>query len=156
MVKTALNGLLAVSISFFCSQVLAIADTNVRATLNGDAETPAIATVAGGTGEFNINDDDTEITYKLDLTNIEDTTAAHIHVGAFGTSGPIILTLSPESFGDSLSDTLDQSNFTPEPAQGINTFSDAINAIKGGNAYVNVHTEKNPNGEIRGQLVTVP
>ena len=33
---------------------------------------------------------------------------------------------------------------------------DAIQAIVGGNAYVNIHTSANPGGEIRGQLVPVP
>jgi hypothetical protein len=43
----------------------------------------------------------------------------------------------------------------PQAAQGINTFTDAINAIFSGNAYVNVHTVTNPTGEIRGQLAGV-
>jgi hypothetical protein len=45
--------------------------------------------------------------------------------------------------------------FTARPAIGINTIDDAIQAILGGNAYVNVHTSQNPGGEIRGQLILV-
>ena len=33
--------------------------------------------------------------------------------------------------------------------------SDLVNIIKGGQAYVNVHTEQNKNGEIRGQILDV-
>ena len=34
-------------------------------------------------------------------------------------------------------------------------FRDIIRALELGEAYVNVHTEKNPNGEIRGQISAV-
>ena len=36
------------------------------------------------------------------------------------------------------------------------TVAELIDAIKNNTAYVNVHTEENPNGEIRGQLVDIP
>jgi hypothetical protein len=42
--------------------------------------------------------------------------------------------------------------FTQRPAAGILNIDDAIQAIVGGNAYVNIHTTANPGGEIRGQL----
>ncbi len=45
--------------------------------------------------------------------------------------------------------------FRARAAQGINTIDDAIQAVTGGNAYVNIHTTQNPGGEIRGQLVRV-
>jgi hypothetical protein len=44
----------------------------------------------------------------------------------------------------------------PNPALGINTMEDAIQAIVGGNAYVNIHSTTNPGGEIRGQLSVKP
>ena len=34
--------------------------------------------------------------------------------------------------------------------------SDLIAAMNNGSTYINVHTEQNPEGEIRGQLVTTP
>ena len=66
--------------------------------------------------------------------------AAHIHMGAKGVSGPVVVPLcgpckSPLSKTVSLS-------------------ASVITAIKKGKAYVNVHTAKYPAGEIRGQLVT--
>ena len=41
------------------------------------------------------------------------------------------------------------------PMQG-KTVAELINAIKNNTTYVNVHTEQNPNGEIRGQLADIP
>lgn len=144
-------GLLATSVS-----TAAFAETGLRAHLNGDAEVPPVATVAGGTGEFTINDANTEIRYNLDLAEIENPTAAHIHIGKFGEAGPIIFNLSTEPFDEDLNGVINVTTFVPQAAQGINTPADALNAIRGGNTYVNVHTTKQPNGEIRGQLVIVP
>jgi hypothetical protein len=42
--------------------------------------------------------------------------------------------------------------FHARPEIGINTFADALQAIAGGQAYVNIHTTTFPGGEIRGQL----
>jgi CHRD domain-containing protein len=65
-------------------------------------------------------------------------TAAHIHMGAKGKAGPVIVPLcGPCKSGV---------NGTVKVSAAV------IKAIEGGGAYVNVHTAKNPNGEIRGQV----
>jgi hypothetical protein len=65
-------------------------------------------------------------------------TAAHIHKAGKGKSGPVIVPLcGPCKSG----------------AHGtIAVIESTVNAIEKGLAYVNVHTAKNPAGEIRGQL----
>jgi hypothetical protein len=67
-----------------------------------------------------------------------DAIAAHIHTGAVGTPGPVVLALcGPCS----------------TPASGTGTVPQAVvDAIQAGTAYVNVHTVTNKGGEIRGQL----
>jgi hypothetical protein len=64
--------------------------------------------------------------------------AAHIHSGARGKAGPVIVPLcAPCRSG----------------ARGTTTVGAAVlNALEAGRGYVNVHTKKNPAGEIRGQL----
>lgn len=64
--------------------------------------------------------------------------AAHIHSGARGQAGPVIVPLcGPCRTG----------------ARGTATVSTAVlNALESGRTYVNVHTKKNPAGEIRGQI----
>jgi len=64
--------------------------------------------------------------------------AAHIHSGARGKSGPVIVPLcAPCRTG----------------ARGRATVNASVlNALQSGRTYVNVHTAKNPAGEIRGQL----
>ena len=154
MSKTTLLSLLAI-LSIF-SVESAFADIDLKANLNGDAEAPPVRSVASGIADFTINDEESLITFNLNLTDIDNPIAAHIHLGAFDSSGPIILNIFLGEFGDNLSGELVFGNLVAQPDKGINTFADAINAIKAGNTYVNVHTEQNPNGEIRGQLNVVP
>src|SRR5688572_14854647 len=66
-------------------------------------------------------------------------TMAHIHQGARGANGPVIIPLTKN--GDAYT----------APA-GAKLTDAQIQAFKAGNLYVNVHTEKNKGGEVRGQL----
>jgi hypothetical protein len=68
--------------------------------------------------------------------------AAHIHRGVRGRPGPVIVALcAPCRSG----------------ARGNAEASTAVlSALEAGRAYVNVHTRRNPSGEIRGQLRAVP
>jgi hypothetical protein len=78
--------------------------------------------------------------------------AAHIHTGAVGVSGGVIL---PLVAGPSpMTGTLTAANFA---ASGpVTTFAEAVAAIRAGTTYFNVHTAAHPGGEIRGQIgVTV-
>lgn len=68
--------------------------------------------------------------------------AAHIHGGARGKAGPVIVPLcAPCRSGRAGRATVSAS---------------VLNALESGRTYVNVHTLKNPAGEIRGQLAAVP
>jgi hypothetical protein len=68
--------------------------------------------------------------------------AAHIHSGARGKAGPVIVPLcAPCKSGRTGRATVSASVLT---------------ALESGRTYVNVHTLKNPAGEIRGQLAAVP
>ena len=106
--------------------------------LSGNNEVPPVATTAAGTAVVTINPDRT---VKATVTVSGMTaTASHIHEGAAGSNGPVIV---------------------PFTKTGDNTFAagaDAklteaqYSAYKAGNLYVNVHSAKNPGGEIRGQL----
>jgi hypothetical protein len=67
--------------------------------------------------------------------------AAHIHSGVRGKAGPVIVPLcAPCRNGASGRATVDAS---------------VLGALEAGRAYVNVHTRKNPAGEIRGQIAAV-
>ena len=78
--------------------------------------------------------------WKLTFKGLTGPTAgAHIHLGKPGKTGPVAVVLC--------------NNVCKSPKSGTATLTPAqLKAIRSGGAYVNVHTTKNPNGEIRGQI----
>jgi hypothetical protein len=113
----------------------------LNARLQGAQSTPPNPSLA--TGNANVLIDKATHTLYLTSTYTGLTTAAnnaHIHVGAPGASGAVII---PLIFVTGTSGTLDTSRV-------ITTTDEA--SILAGNTYVNVHTSTYPAGEIRGQL----
>jgi hypothetical protein len=131
------------------------------ANLTGDAEVPPVTTNATGSAEFDLNDDGDEMSYDLEVEDIEGVLFAHIHQGSDSENGPIVVTLFNATDGptDEIDGTLESGDFAAEdfegPLQGQN-MTDLVDAIEGGQAYVNVHTEANPPGEIRGTVEVAP
>ena len=128
------------------------AERTYTIALTSSQEVPAPKpTAAAGTAQVILYA--SQIEFQLSATNITGITMAHIHSGAAGVAGPIIVTLfapgSPTGSvnGSFASGTLNASNL---PAT---TSLDALKTLlASGNAYVNVHTTANQSGEIRGQV----
>ena len=109
----------------------------MKVSLSGAEEVPPVSTAAKGSGSFRVADDGT-VTGSVTTEGMQGT-MAHIHQAAKGQNGPVIVPLTKN--GDTYS--------VPEgkkltPAQ--------MDALKAGNLYVNVHSDKNKGGEIRAQL----
>jgi hypothetical protein len=131
----------------------------IEIALSGDQSVPPVQTSATGKATIFIEAGPTgfNISYEIDVTNIVDVTAAHIHLGAAGTNGPVIVPLftGPQKSG-SFTGVLAKGSITEADLTGPmkgKTFAELAAAVLGGQTYVNVHTVKNPNGEIRGQIV---
>lgn len=108
------------------------------AKLSGGQEVPAVNTQASGTAKIQVASDRT-VKGGVTTTGV-DGTAAHIHMGARGQNGGVIVTLV-KSAANAWS--------VPDNAR----LSDAqYEAYKAGNLYVNVHSAAHRGGEIRGQL----
>ncbi len=94
--------------------------------------------------------------FKLNVTDMQGVTKAHIHTGKVGENGPVVVTLyksdTPQSINGKLSYGNITSNLLEGPMKG-KQISDLVTAMSNGSTYVNVHTEKHPNGEIRGQVM---
>ena len=115
--------------------------TSVKATLNVAQEVPkANGAPADAGGTFTGSVSGTTFKWKLTFQNLSGkVTAAHIHLGAKGKAGAVLLALCGAG--------------CQSPVSGAALVSSTVaNAIKAGKTYVNVHTAKNPNGEIRGQI----
>jgi hypothetical protein len=109
-----------------------------HAILNGAQETPLVITSASGSGSFSLTQDGLQ--YDITVRNMTGSvTSAHFHLAQTGIAGPVIFTI----------------NFNGNHATGTWTSitPDQRNALFDGNVYVNVHTNANPDGEIRGQLL---
>jgi hypothetical protein len=107
-------------------------------TLSGANEVPPVSTSASGTGWVMVNPD-RSVSAKITVTGMS-ATAAHIHQGAAGTNGGVIVPFAKQ--GD---DT-----FVAPP--GASLTAEQYEAFKAGKTYVNVHSAKSPSGEIRAQL----
>jgi len=111
------------------------------ASLDGPTATPAVVTSATGSATFDL-DPNNALVYTLTTTNLVDGVAAHIHEGFPGVPGPIIFPLvgGPTMWSGKTSSLT----------------ATELDTLRAGGYYVNVHTNANPGGEIRGQLELVP
>src|SRR5262245_21616883 len=66
---------------------------NFTVPLSGGDEVPARDTQARGVAIFHLSQDGTALDYKLNVANIDNVFAAHIHCGVLGANGPVGVTL---------------------------------------------------------------
>jgi hypothetical protein len=109
----------------------------VSVKLSGAEEVPPVKTEGSGSGSFRLTEDGT-VTGGVTTKNVPGT-AAHIHLGAKGRNGPVIVPLDKK--GDTYS--------VPE---GRKLTAAQVKAWKAGELYVNVHTARHKGGEVRGQI----
>jgi len=128
----------AVALVFAGVQSISALAADVKVTISGDQEVPPVKTSAKGSGTITVNNDKT-LSGRVTTTGV-DATAAHIHEGASGKNGGVIVPLTKA--GDNAWTVAAGAKFTD--AQ--------YTAFQAGNLYVNVHSAANKDGEIRGQL----
>lgn len=110
---------------------------------------PNVATTAIGQASFTLYDDNT-VDYEITLADIQNVIGAHIHEGGPGATGPIIVGFFGGLFSGSA--VLAEGTFEPSDLSGM-AFDELITRMSTGTVYVNVHTQANPGGEIRGQIL---
>jgi hypothetical protein len=114
------------------------ASNSIQVTLSGAQEVPPVTTAASGFGTISVGADKS-VSGSVTTSGVVGV-AAHIHDGAPGKNGPVIVPMTKTS-----------DNTWAIPAGS--RFSDAqYDAFKAGNTYINVHSAANKGGEIRGQL----
>ena len=149
------------------SMPAASAGDNFVATLSGGEEVPARDTQATGVAKFKLREDGAALLFRVNVANIDNVVAAHIHCGAVGVNGPVGVTLFMGSpAGGAVTGTLAEGTITAPDAGNACGWTDlaaVLAAIETGNTYVNVHTNDGvapintgpgdfPGGEIRGQV----
>ncbi len=139
---------------------------NFRAHLAGAQEVPQRETQAQGQAIFKVSKDGSTLDYKLNVANIENVSAAHIHCAPAGVNGSVGVTLFMGGGLGPVNGTLAEGTITgPDGGNGCGWTSLAavVAAMESGGAYVNVHTNDGvapgntgpgdfQSGEIRGQI----
>jgi CHRD domain len=108
--------------------------------VTGAEEVPPVNS-GSAVAKFKFNDDTNLLEYDITVSGVpaNQVTAAHFHRGAPGVNGPIIYTLSTTGFTNlNFSLTL-----TPQDEADL----------KNGQWYVNIHSQENPSGFARGQMI---
>lgn len=129
------------------------ANTLLEADLKGRAEVGTSNRIAGdpnGRGEayvFGVDGDPTTLCYVLTVDKIGMAVAAHIHEGAAGTNGPVVVNLAAPADGNA-ADCLTEG----EAGTFVGDQTVAEILANPGNYYVNVHNAEYPGGAVRGQL----
>lgn len=125
-----------------------------EADLNGANEFPALPAPTTATGHATLTALGNVLSWQVEVTGINNVNIGHIHFGAAGTGGGVMVNLNPTP-GDYPTTTI--------IAEGSAVVDDSVLVhMRAGNAYVNIHTSDPsnaanntpgdfPGGEIRGQ-----
>ena len=111
-----------------------------KATINGENEIPATASIASGKATFIYNTATFVLSGTVNYAGVLPT-AAHIQKGAEGVSGAIVFAVGNSPYTSPIS-------FASAPLT-----AGQITELMANNYYVNIDSKAFPNGEIRGQLI---
>ena len=114
---------------------------SIDVTATGAEENPAVESPGRALTRFTFDTETNELTYAVTVSGISQTkvTAAHIHLGADGTNGPVVYPLSLEPFS--------------QVAGSISLTEEDVANLAAGDLYVNVHSLDHPGGFARAQII---
>jgi len=162
---------IAAAFAMAASAAPAVAQT-VHARLQGYQEVPAVSSPGGGEFRAKIDRAAGTVFYELEYAGLQGTaTMAHIHIGQHGVNGGISVWLCQSATnpapaavaasvptcpgaGGNVNGTFMASGVIGPAGQLVaaGEFDELVDAIRGGVAYVNVHSTAVPAGEVRGQI----
>ena len=135
-------GLVAAA-AFWAGPTLAASSEKFETQLSGKDQVPPVDTQGSGTAEFHYNPGTRKLSWNISYKDLSSAvTGAHIHSGAAGANGKVLVSLTKKGATEN-----------PSPIKGSATLTeDQAKELMSGNTYVNVHTEMHKSGEIRGQI----
>ena len=132
---------IALAITFFMFGwpiTMAASAQGLKVSLSGDQEVPSVSTSASANGTITVSPNKS-VSGSITVSGIQPT-AAHIHEGAQGENGPVVIPLTKSS-----------DNTWSVPA-GAKLTDAQYKSYVAGKLYVNVHSAVHKDGEIRAQL----
>jgi len=163
LIFASLAVVLTLSLMFVLAPPNSAANESHKADLTGYEEVPAISSTGTGSLRLKVDELNETIDYEISYENLEGTTttASHIHLGQRSVNGGVIAFFCggggrpPCTPGSgTFSGTITAADIIGPAAQGLaaGEFSEVVRALRAGQIYANVHTNKHPGGEIRGQV----
>ncbi len=144
--KTMPLALVTVAVSLVAASFATAQTTfKLKAAMNIGQETTRVkGAKAGAAGRFTATLNGTSLKWTLSFKNLSGSaTAAHIHTARKGVAGPVTVPLCAAP--------------CTSPVSGTTVLTaDQMKDLLAGKQYVNIHTAKNPGGEIRGQITKAP
>ena len=125
-----------VTMLFGCAGISS--EQGVPITLSGAQEVPPVSTSATGSGTIIVGADKS-VSGSITTSGVA-ATVAHIHIGAVGKNGPVIIPMTKTS----------ENVWTV--VAGAKLTDEQYASYKAGDLYVNVHSAANKGGEIRAQI----
>jgi hypothetical protein len=114
----------------------------LSAKMDGAQEVPAVTTNAKGIASLVLNATRDTIFVNISANGLSGAIGGiHIHTGAAGTNGGVVIDLTPYIMGNKITATLTGAAVTANMKKFLTE-----------GLYINLHTAANPNGEIRGQI----
>jgi hypothetical protein len=147
-----------------------------KARLRGLGEVPPVATQATGSFAATLSSNGSTLSYTVTYNNLNAPVLfSHIHFGFTKEVGGVMVFLCgpaagavggppagfpnppacPDTTSGSVSGTVTVANVVGPNNQGITPgadFAKVVQAMRGGAAYVNVHSTRSPGGEVRGPV----
>jgi hypothetical protein len=144
----ATTAVLAVALSLLTPASAAVLTFNVM--LTGAQETPPTATPATGQATLTLEDAVNVLLVNLTYSGlVSPATNAHIHCCAPPTAAaPVVIPFIPAGFVTGSTSGSFVGFFLLTPTE--------VGFVKSGQAYVNIHSDTYPGGEIRGNIAVIP
>jgi hypothetical protein len=121
----------------------AAAAVSFKVPMTGAEQVPAVKTAGTGTADLNWDPSTRVVSWRITYSDMSGpVTMAHFHYGAQGKNGPVKVWLSSKG-SPVVSPITGKATLSPEEAK----------QFEAGDWYINLHTNDNPEGEIRGQVV---
>ena len=131
------------------------------ASLSGDNEVPPIN--SAGTGNFQMTIQPSGISFSLSFSDLSSNlSVAHLHFAPSKVAGGVMIFLCggggqpacPAATSGNITGTITAANVTGPAGQGITAgdLDSALEAVRDGLSYANMHTANFGSGEIRGQV----
>ena len=130
-----------VSAITFSNHIVFAQKEKFNAKLSGQEEVPPVQTTASGMAWFKPMQD--KVWFKVNVTDMQGVTQAHIHTGKVGENGPVVVTLYKSDTPQPINGKLAYGNITANLLEGPikgKQLSDLATAMSNGSTYVNVHT----------------